>query len=73
MAAKAGKTHFERNFFANKKKKQETRGNNSTKVTLLVVFQKNVGKIADFCVQFSFKVIVENKCLIVVFTLSLKP
>jgi len=56
MDAKAGKA---RNSPA---KKQETRGNNSTKLTLLIrLSKKKSWKIADFGRQFSFKVTVGNK------------
>ena len=47
---------MELNILSKKKKKQETRGNNSTKLTLIKLGfpEKIVGKIADFDLEFSF-------------------
>lgn len=51
---KREKPNLERNILS---KKQERRGNNSTKLTLLKLGfpEKIVGKIADFGLEFSFK------------------
>ena len=54
---KREKPNLERNILSKKNKKQERRGNNSTKLTLLKLGfpEKIVGKIADFGLEFSFK------------------
>ena len=51
---KQQKPNFEHNFLA---KEQERRGNNSTNLSLLLSGfpKKNVGKVVDFGLQFSFK------------------